>query len=766
MSQARSTTGAATTGAATTATAPQPSRLAGTQIVPTLCVTALTVATAVSLCRVFPDWAYLRTMVMVVVGTHLVAALLRFLRVPLIVALPVVLFAIVEFLSLAYYKATMAGMLPSSRTLRLMRIDVRLVVEQFPSAVAPVPSVGNWVVAATAALALCAAMSDTFAFRAMGRMETIVPTGVVFVFTAALGTDRHRVEVAALWVGVALLVVAVLRFRFTSEETAWMGARKLGMVAALPTIAVMVGVTAIVAAAVAPLVPGAGDTALVDTRNREGSVTEVLSPIVSIGAQLRNRGNLELFTVKSSDGPHYWREIGLPVFDGETWEPGNETLRDMNDRTEEVLFAGTFVDQEITIRALGGHLVPSAYQPVTVDPPVVQWTADSQSLVLPDTELRKGDIINVRAKVLQLSPEVLRSTGNSLAASTYFELPGGVPATALELAQTITQDAATAYDKAIALQNWFRTNFTYDTDVQFGNSNDAMDAFLRVKRGFCQQFAGTFAVMARLLGLPTRVAVGFTGGDLGADGLYHVYGRHAHAWPEVWFDGLGWVAFEPTPGRGNGDAAGYTGVAEEQDQTGAVPGTDGTTDTTIPTTPGTDPAATTTTTIVDPSATTTTVAGAAGGDASGGSSSGGIPLALVLSALAGAALLWMLLAPVVVRRLAHRHDNTDAARVISAWQRTLGALSLAGAPAVRGATPMEYAAVAERATGADQRAVSELASHVTRAVYAPTAIDRLTVERCDVLAKEIDGICRSRIPSRTRLQMLFDVRLMRRRFAG
>jgi len=647
-----------------------------------------------------------------------------------------------------------------------MRIDVRLVVEQFPTAVAPVPSVGNWVVAATAALALCAAMSDTFAFRAMGRMETIVPTGVVFVFTAALGTDRHRVVVAALWVAMAMLVVAVLRFRFTSEETAWMGARKLGMVAALPMIAAMVGVTAVVAAAVAPLVPGAGDTALVDTRNREGSVTEVLSPIVSIGAQLRNRGNLELFTVKSSDGQHYWREIGLPVFDGQTWEPGDETLLDMNDRTDEVVFAGTIVEQEITVKALGGHLVPSAYRPVRVDPEVVQWTADSQSLVLPDTELRKGDIVRVWAKVQQLSPEVLRSAGNSEVDSSYLALPGGVPAAALELALTVTQGATTAYDKALALQNWFRSEFTYDTDVQFGNSNDAIDAFLRVKRGFCQQFSGTFAVMARLLGLPTRVAVGFTGGDLGADGLYHVYGRHAHAWPEVWFDGLGWVAFEPTPGRGNGDTAAYTGVGDQQDQTGAQPGTDPTTDTTLPATPSTDPGATTTTTIPDPSVTTTTVAASVGGDTGQSDTSGGVPFALVLALLAGLALVWMLVAPIVVRRRAHRHDATDADRVVGAWQRTLGALSLAGAPAVGGATPLEYAGLAERATGADQRAVQELASHVTRAVYASSTIDHATVQRCDLLAKEIDGICRQRIATKTKLRMLFDVRLMRRRWAG
>ena len=740
----------------------RPSRLASTQVVATLCVTALTVATTISLCRVFADWTYLRTMIGIVVATHVFAALLRYLRTPLIVALPCMLFAIVELLTLAYYRDTMSGPLPGSQTLRLMRVDVRLVLDQFPTAVAPVPSVGNWAVAAAAALALCAAMSDTFAFRAQGRMETIVPTGVVFVFTAALGTERHRVGVAALWIGLALLVVAVLRFRSTSEETAWMGERRLRVFATLPTILVMVGLSAVVAAAIAPLVPGAGDKALVDTRNRKGSVTEVLSPIVNIGGQLRNRGNLELFTVSSSDGPHYWREIGLPKFDGQTWQPGDENLLKITERGD-LVFNGTVVQQRVTIIGLGGHLIPSAYRPVDVSPDEVRWTRDSESLVLPGTDLQRDDVIAITAKVAQLSPELLRTTPNTGVDVSYYSLPVDVPAVVHQTAVQVTRGASTAFDMATALQNWFRHEFQYDTDVQFGNSNDAMEEFLRIKRGFCQQFAGTFAVMARSLGLPTRVAVGFTAGELRTDGLYHVYGRHAHAWPEIWFDGLGWVAFEPTPGRGNGDTTDYTGVQAQQDETPAQPGEDGRAADPGQNTDDTGPGTTTPTPAGAPTPTVTTTAPAVGGG-SGSPGSGQWPLALGL--LAAAAALWVLLAPRVVRGLAHRHDHSAAARVVGAWQRTLGALSLAGAPPVRGETPLEYAIVAERSTGADHRALRELAANVTRAVYSPTDVDSREADRCEVLAREVDSICRERIPAPTRLRMLFDVRLMRRRWAG
>jgi transglutaminase-like putative cysteine protease len=67
--------------------------------------------------------------------------------------------------------------------------------------------------------------------------------------------------------------------------------------------------------------------------------------------------------------------------------------------------------------------------------------------------------------------------------------------------------------------------------------------------GYCEQFAAAFAVMARTLGIPSRVAVGFTPGGMQPNGWHLVAGVDSHAWPEIWFDGIGWIAFEPTPGR-------------------------------------------------------------------------------------------------------------------------------------------------------------------------------------------------------------------------
>ena len=93
--------------------------------------------------------------------------------------------------------------------------------------------------------------------------------------------------------------------------------------------------------------------------------------------------------------------------------------------------------------------------------------------------------------------------------------------------------------------------FTYDTEVDAGTGIKAIARFLQDKEGFCVHFSFTMAAMARTLGIPARVAVGFTPGTPQPDGTMSVGLRDAHAWPELYFEGVGWTRFEPTPGRGS-----------------------------------------------------------------------------------------------------------------------------------------------------------------------------------------------------------------------
>jgi transglutaminase-like putative cysteine protease len=136
-----------------------------------------------------------------------------------------------------------------------------------------------------------------------------------------------------------------------------------------------------------------------------------------------------------------------------------------------------------------------------------------------------------------------------------------------QITRDVVASAVTPYDKALALQNWFRDNFIYDQTVNYSNEADPVQAFIDARAGFCQQFSSTFALMARSLGMASRVAVGFTPGDVvdpkqegslvGSDqgGDQSVPGYLV--WPprprlaRIYFDGVGRISFEPTPGRGN-----------------------------------------------------------------------------------------------------------------------------------------------------------------------------------------------------------------------
>jgi protein-glutamine gamma-glutamyltransferase len=130
------------------------------------------------------------------------------------------------------------------------------------------------------------------------------------------------------------------------------------------------------------------------------------------------------------------------------------------------------------------------------------------------------------------------------------------------------------YAAVVALEAWFRSEggFTYDEMPPPADGAPPLVAFLRDQQGYCQHFAGAMALMLRYLGIPARVAVGFTTGDLSKDKTTRTVTDHdAHAWVEVWFPGWGWLPFDPTPARAqlsgpysysgiNFDAAGAAGV--------------------------------------------------------------------------------------------------------------------------------------------------------------------------------------------------------------
>jgi len=132
------------------------------------------------------------------------------------------------------------------------------------------------------------------------------------------------------------------------------------------------------------------------------------------------------------------------------------------------------------------------------------------------------------------------------------DLPAGIPDMVRDLAFGVTRGQPTKFEEAVALQNFFREDggFRYDLkSAPEGNGVDELEAFLSEsgRVGYCEQFASAMAVMARLLDIPARVAVGFLDPQQIDDDNYEYSTHDLHAWPELYFEGAGWVMFEPTP---------------------------------------------------------------------------------------------------------------------------------------------------------------------------------------------------------------------------
>jgi hypothetical protein len=133
----------------------------------------------------------------------------------------------------------------------------------------------------------------------------------------------------------------------------------------------------------------------------------------------------------------------------------------------------------------------------------------------------------------------------------YLELPPTVPERVVDLAYEVTAQEISAYDKAVAIEQYLRT-FPYTLDLPIKPANlDIADYFLfDVQRGYCDYYASTMVVMARAVGIPARLAVGYVGGTYDPENAYYVVtADQAHAWVEIYFPEYGWVTFEPTAGR-------------------------------------------------------------------------------------------------------------------------------------------------------------------------------------------------------------------------
>ncbi|MEJ2749824.1 MAG: transglutaminase-like domain-containing protein, partial [Anaerolineae bacterium] len=248
---------------------------------------------------------------------------------------------------------------------------------------------------------------------------------------------------------------------------------------------------------------------------------------------------------------HHWRALSYDVYTGRGWALSEE-------RRESVSSGETI------------RLLP-AQSTVEVDQ-TVHWTQDDRviryTLGLPlrfdqdVTVIWRGltDLARVQGTggAYRATSRLSAATGQALRETAvgdippaiiarYTKLPDSLPQRVRDLAQEVAGDLPTAYDQARALERFLR-QYPYSLDVELPPDGvDPVDFFLfDLQRGYCDYYASTMAVMARSLGLPARVAVGFLPQPADENGVQTIYQINGHSWTEIYFSDYGWIEFEPT----------------------------------------------------------------------------------------------------------------------------------------------------------------------------------------------------------------------------
>lgn len=283
----------------------------------------------------------------------------------------------------------------------------------------------------------------------------------------------------------------------------------------------------------------------------------------SLDTAIRGRPDDTLVMRVRASKPDFWRGQTFDVWDGRSWTLSTERSRVLSEGSplgvppvpgENALPQGSELVQTYYLDRSGPNVIFGANRVTRL------YFPDRRVFQLSDGTLRAGVALQDKAAYTVVSSRpavteaILRAADMDGAgvppaiAARYLALPP-LPARVSELARRVTASAPTVYDKVAALEAWMGAHTRYSIDIPpLPKGADAVEQYLFEDRtGFCEQIATSLVVMLRHLGVPARLAVGFTPGQRNPfTGLYEVRGSDAHSWAEVWFPGIGWQAFDPT----------------------------------------------------------------------------------------------------------------------------------------------------------------------------------------------------------------------------
>ncbi|GAA4611301.1 DUF3488 and transglutaminase-like domain-containing protein [Actinoallomurus liliacearum] len=451
----------------------------------------------------------------------------------------------------------------------------------------PVPMLPGVELLSTGGIGLIAILVDLLAVR----LRRAAPAGLPLLAMYAL-PSRFRQESAG-WLlflpgaaGYLVLLVADARDRLSGWGRPvftryWSGEASRDDRPDSSPLAVTgrrIGLTAVALAVVVPLaVPDIDPHWLPEAGGGGTGLTTVTTPdpLVSLKRQLVRADDAVVLTYRTSDdgsSPEYLRMYSLDRFDGDGWTysaiHGDKNARvdgktlpsapglELDASLLHPVTTRIYVDSHVR----GMTVLPTPYPPTKVSIKG-DWRVDAPTLMIFSPHESAGGraytVSSVRPTPTYQQLEAVAPLPAEVV-SRYLPVPATVPADVAALARRLTTTASTPYERAVKLQQWFTKpgNFTYSLDAPSPRNVGALRDFLFVsKTGYCEQFAASMALLARIVGIPARVAMGYTAGERRADGSWAVRTKDTHAWPELYFSGIGWLRFEPTPAGGTGQGS-------------------------------------------------------------------------------------------------------------------------------------------------------------------------------------------------------------------
>ena len=475
---------------------------------------------------------FLHAAVTVVLVAGVGVALARFGAAPVAVGQ---LLAALLLLTVWFTEHGVLGVLPGPGALREMAALLGGAGQQIQTSVAPVAATPEILFLVTAAFALLAVATHLAAVTEGAPATAAIPLLAAFAVPAALADTLlpwWTMAAAAAGFGVLLLV----------GDRPLRGCPGLRRSRGRRSRALAVGSTAGWLGTAGRFGGGLGD-------GPGGSIG--LNPFTALRGQLDESTPAELFRVSGLPQPAYLRVLTLRDYVPDAgWQAGRPDLGvPLTGQLPAPTTPGVPASVAIENRGFRDYWLPLYGVPLAVSDVAGEWLYDRGSGTAYAASRRNEDGWTQQVLLPTPSAAQLRAGTGGEVPRQYLDT-AGVDLRVAEIAADVTAEASTGFDRAVAINDYFSgpdSPFRYSLETAPGSGDDALVEFLTVGRaGYCEQFASAMAVMLRTVGVPARVAVGFTGGtDVGA--YRSVSTADAHAWVEAWFPGVGWTTFDPTP---------------------------------------------------------------------------------------------------------------------------------------------------------------------------------------------------------------------------